>query len=297
MDTFTEDQLDPGIVVVGWQGPQPNFSTYGILPPRNRWFAERLLRHFRSIHKQILAPHGHIPKAMIRELIAASPNGREMLGYDPQPQAMLAGTLLAIEDFHDYSDRDEYRGIISELAWRAPIYAGGDPQAEILFWRQAKKKCREFFQQAPNGATEWNMTEDQFLQYADDTIASLETELKESSIPQETSIRQARPELQEEPKMFREQSNLSEEFKTYIGSSHYILTDGRIDWQGSMNNLAFIARHLWYDKGAFGYRSVFDKARRYFVFKGNEIDQKAFSRAFHKDEVKYKDPKSFGLSP
>lgn len=298
MDAFTEDQLDPGIVIADWQGPQPNFSTYGIRPPQNRWFAERLLRHFRSIHKEILVPHGHVPKAMIRDLIAYAPNGHEMLGYDPKPGSMQCVFILEISDFDEYSNLDnDNSGIILELAWRAPIFTGGDPQAEIHFWKEAKVKCRQFFLQSPKGAGRWRMTQDQFLEYADDRIASLETELKELSILQVTPIQQASRELNIEPDMFKEQPNLPEEFKAYIGSSHCTLTDGRIDWQGSMNNLAFIARHLWYDGKAFGYRSVFDKACRYFVFKGKEINEKAFSKAFHKDEVKYKDPKSFGISP
>lgn len=100
-----------------------------------------------------------------------------------------------------------------------------------------------------------------------------------------------------EADLFEDHPDLPEKFKNYVDISHSVIFDGRIDWQGSMNDLAFVARHLWYDNEQFRFRSVFDKACRYFVFREEEIDEKAFSRAFHKDEVKSKNPGSFGFSP
>ena len=82
---------------------------------------------------------------------------------------------------------------------------------------------------------------------------------------------------------------------TYLQTTHTMREDGRIDWQGSMNNLAFVARHHWHKNGQASCNEIFSKAMYYFTFKSNEIIKDSFCSAFYKDEVKNKNPDSFGL--
>lgn len=95
--------------------------------------------------------------------------------------------------------------------------------------------------------------------------------------------------------LFRERPDLPDGFKTYIEHTHTILPDGRINWEESLNKLAFVSRYLWYDNKKLVFKSVYNAVNRFFAFDRKEIELKVFRRTFHKEEAKNKDARSFGL--
>lgn len=102
--------------------------------------------------------------------------------------------------------------------------------------------------------------------------------------------------LESGPKLFRDQPDLPEKFKSYIASSHNIGPNGRIQWDSSMNALAFVARHLWSNNGQVFNKDLLKKARYYFVSEdGTEIPEKTFNAALRSENSKNKNPATFGL--